>query len=492
MEAVIGSAPVAAEHHRATDLRPATRCVFLSDLRLLRSSTFRLALLYMMLFGISVVVLLGFIYWSTAGYMSRQTETAIQAEIEALAERYSLTGLHGLVGLIEDRIERDPTGGPVYLLTDARYRPLVGNLDGWPRVRPDPEGWIDFSLGDLADGKTVQHPARARTFLLPGGHHLLAGRDVRELAESRRLIVQTLGSGLGLTALLALVGGGLMSRATTRRIEAISETGREIINGDLSRRIPTDGTGDDFDRLAANLNHMLDRIQSLMNDVREVSDNIAHDLRTPLTRLRHRLEGLAKLPGIPREEVQGTLEEADGLLATFSALLRIARVESGDRRSGFSAVDLASVVTDVVELYEPLAHAKRQRLEIRHTANGPDASATVSGDRNLLFQAFANLLDNAIKYTPRGGRVSISLALDERQPCVTVKDTGPGIAPTKRSYVLRRFSRLEGSRSRPGNGLGLSLVAAVAGLHRAEIELGGNDRGLEVAIRFPSHSRSEH
>ena len=443
------------------------------DLRVLRSSTFRLALVYAALFGASVLVLLAFIYWSTAGYMTRQTEAAIEAEIGTFAERYRSTGIRGLKALIEERLGSDAS---IYLLTDPAYHRMAGNIVGWPRSPHQKDGW--FELQFRRDNDVLQL-ALARTFTLRGGFHLLVGRDVRALTRTRRLITRTLVWGLGLTVLLALAGGALMSRSTARRIEAIHRTGLEIMRGDLSRRIPRDGSLDDFDRLAAHLNEMLDRIETSMDEVREVTDNIAHDLRTPLSRLRNQLESLRERPG--GDAVGVAMEEADRLLATFNALLRIARIESGVLRSGFGEVDLTVLLRDLAELYEPAASEKGQQI----VAELPP-QARVPGDRDLLVQAFANLLDNAIKYSSEDGSVTVRVEQRPGGPtCVVVSDTGPGIPAGEREAVKRRFYRGESSRTTAGSGLGLSLVDAVARLHRAELELGGDERGLEVRWCFP-------
>lgn len=452
-------------------------------LGLFRSATFRLALLYMGLFGGSVLVLLGFIHWSTAGYMARQTDATIEAEIAGLAERYRSQGLAGLTALIADRVSRDRAGLSVYLLADAKLTPLVGNLDGWPDADPEPGGWLDFSLG-LSSRDTTAHPARARSFLLRGDFHLLVGRDVHDLEEVQHLIVSTLAWGLAITLVLALAGGAMLSSSMARRIEAINETSREIMSGDLDRRIRGHGSGDDFDQLVDNLNTMLDRIQVLMAGVREVSDNIAHDLRTPLTRLRNDLELVRNLEAGPEElrtRVEHAVAEADGLLGTFNALLRIARIESGARRAAFSQVDLQALAADVAELYDPLAEQHGQTLSLALAA-----VPQVRGDRDLLFQACANLLDNAIKYTPQGGAIELGLTAEARGPCLSVADDGPGVPPGLRDKVLQRFYRLETSRSTPGNGLGLSLVSAVARLHGAELRLQDNAPGLRVALCFGS------
>ena len=449
--------------------------------RLLRSSTFRLAVLYMALFGASVAVLLTFIYWSTAGYMALQTDDTIEAEVTGLAERYGVSGLDGLIRSIDERISRKPNGDAVYLLTDDQRTPLIGNLDRWPRVSRDSDGWFNFNLEQTTSAGEVTHRARARPFTLRGGYRLLVGRDMHELDATRSLIVRAIAWGLAITVMMALAGGIMLSRRTMRRLEAINETSRRIMHGDLSRRIPTRSTDDDFDQLADNLNGMLDTIEQLMEDVRRVTDNVAHDLRTPLTRLRNRLEDLKSDNdnNVDKSRVEAALADADGLLTTFNALLRIASIESGRRRAAFTNIPLDDVVRDVTELYEPLAEHKNQRLNISVSEN-----VQVRGDRDLLFQALANLLDNAIKYTPRGGEIHVSLEDNPSGPRIRIIDSGPGIPEKSREQVFKRFFRLEESRNTPGNGLGLSLVEAVARLHKADIKLGG-EPGLNVSLAFP-------
>jgi signal transduction histidine kinase len=433
----------------------------------------------MLLFSASAVLLLGFIYWSTAGYMSRQTDATIDAEISGLAERYRLTSLDGLVRSLNTRLQRNPQGSFVYLLTDSNFRPIVGNLDRWPHIPAGEDGWLSFQLEQASLGGEAVHRARARTFVLLGGFQLLVGRDMHELTETQRLIVRTLGWGFGITVLLGVAGGAMMSRSTVRRIEAINQTSREIIQGDLSRRIPSEGSGDDFDQLTDNLNSMLDRIQMLMDGVRQVSDNIAHDLRTPLTRLRNRLETINMKTSFDRAAIEDAIAEADSLLSTFNALMRIARIEAGQRTSAFEVLSLSQLVHDVVELYEPLAHDREQSF----TAN-IEEDLNISGDRDLLFQAIANVLDNAIKYTPEAGRVRVALSRNKERARMIIQDSGPGIPESERARVFERFVRLETSRSAPGNGLGLSLVAAVLRIHKADVTLGG-EAGLEVTLSFP-------
>jgi signal transduction histidine kinase len=448
--------------------------------KLLRSSTFRLALLYTGLSVGSVILLLGFIYWATAGYMDRQTDETIEAEIRGLAEQYRRRGLTGLSRIILERISHDPNGASVYLLTNKDSSPIVGNLDRWPDEPIAESGWTRFRLVEWGSDKSEEHEARARTFRLRGGPRLLVGRDVRDLEATRRLILNALAWGLAITAALALGIGLLVSSRVTRRIEAINQTGREIMEGDLSRRVVRDGSGDDFDQLAANLNRMLERIEGLMASVRQISDNIAHDLRTPLTRLRTRLE-LARGDDTQqtKEAIDNAIEDAEELLRTFNALLRIARIEAGDRRCDFRELDLTVLVEDISELYEPVAAERNQCLQSR-----VEGEFIVSGDRDLLFQALANLVDNAIKYTPEGGRITLSAEAGDGRIDLVVSDTGPGIPAELREKVFERMFRIDSSRATQGNGLGLSLVRAVADLHGATIELGDNDPGLRATLRL--------
>ncbi|MDX1385088.1 MAG: histidine kinase dimerization/phospho-acceptor domain-containing protein, partial [Thermoanaerobaculia bacterium] len=321
---------------------------------MLRSSPFRLATGYAALFAGSALVLMAFLYWASVGFMLRQVDQTIEAEIAGLAERYRVAGLRGLTALIEERLARRPAGSSLYLVADARYRPLVGNLSGWPAEAPDEEGWIDFRLEPMGDEPS--HWGRAKPFRLRGGFHLLAGRDMHELQTLRSTLVRTMLWGGVLTVVLALAGGVVVARGRLRRIAIINEAIGDVMAGDLSRRIPPDPAGDDVEELVERLNGMLDRLEKLVDGVRRVSDDIAHDLRTPLARLKNRLELL--LGQAADEEQRGLVEaavaEADRLLGTFGALLRIARIEADRRRQGFAAIDLGALVEDAAELYLPV------------------------------------------------------------------------------------------------------------------------------------------
>jgi signal transduction histidine kinase len=451
--------------------------------RLLETSTFRLALTYLASFGVSALALLGFLYYATAGVMERQTEETIQAEIGGLAEQYRAEGLPRLREVIAQRSAAQPHRSSIYLLVDPHGRRVAGNLDRWPDVVPGPDGWLTFAIEVTPDGETVQQRrARAASFLLDEGFRLLVGREVEDRLQIETQIRRTLGWGLALTLLLGLAGGFVMSRGMLGRVDAINRTTRRIMAGDLSQRIALRGSRDEFDQLAANLNAMLDQIERLLGGMRQVTDNIAHDLRTPLNRLRSRIEvALLQEPGRAetRALLEATLADAQAMIATFNALLDIARAEAGSERGGFEEVDLAALSRDLADLYRPAAEDKQLSFEY-HCAPG----MRVRANRHLLAQALANLLDNAIKYTAPGSRVRLHVERGANGPVIAVADSGPGIAEADRERVLQRFVRLDGTRSTPGNGLGLSLVDAVAKLHGAELTLADNCPGLTVSLAF--------
>jgi signal transduction histidine kinase len=415
--------------------------------------------------------------------MARQTAETIQAEIAGLAEQYRAEKLEGLRQVIGRRSAAQPHRASVYLLVDPAGRLVAGNLDGWPQIAPDPGGWLTFAIEVTPDGETVERRrVRAATFRLPGGYRLLVGREVEESLQLQAAIRRALGWGLALTLLLGLAGGFVMSRGMLGRVDAINRTTRRIMAGDLSQRIALKGSRDEFDQLAANLNAMLDQIERLLGGMRQVTDNIAHDLRTPLNRLRSRIEvALLQEPGRAetRALLEATLADAQAMIATFNALLDIARAEAGSERGGFEAVDLGELGQDLADLYRPAAEDKQLRFEYR-CAPGLQMRA----NRHLLAQALANLLDNAIKYTPPGGRVRFEIERAASGAVIAVADDGPGIPEKDRKRVLQRFVRLDATRSTPGNGLGLSLVEAVAKLHGAELALSDNRPGLKVSLAF--------
>jgi signal transduction histidine kinase len=321
-----------------------------------------------------------------------------------------------------------------------------------------------------------------------GDFYLLVAQDVHDRDLVQRMFTTTLPWTVALILLFGLMGGGLMSHNMLRRLDSINRTSGEIVAGDLTRRVPVSGAHDEFDVLAENLNRMLDRIERLMKGLREVTDSVAHDLRTPLNRLRQRLEqSQARLQaaGSDASEIERAIAETDSLIATFNALLLIAETDAGTARGAMSPLDLGSVAADVSELYEPLAEEKNVSLTLIKPAGLHPADTVIEGNRSLVSQALANLVDNAIKYTPPGGRVTIRPGLHFQGVDISVADSGPGIPPAERPRVTERFVRLEASRNSPGTGLGLALVAAVAHFHNAELLLEDNAPGLKATLRFP-------
>jgi len=445
--------------------------------RLVRTHAFRLATLYFTVFAASMFGVLLFVYWSSANFVERQTQATLDAEIAGLAEQYAQRGLSGLVQIVAARSAGDRGDGMLYLVTNADGHPLAGNITGWPDGTPVAPGPVAFNVEMKVKGQTEMRPAQGALIVIPDGYRLLVARDISDAALFRERIKTTL-LWSGLVALvIGVIGGAVMSRNVLRRVEQVNRTAERVMRGNLSDRVPYKGTTDEFDQLAANLNNMLDQIERLMAGMREVSDNIAHDLRTPLARLRARLElGLIE-EGAQTEAVRAAIDEADRLLATFNALLNIAEAESGARRSPAEPLDLAQTARAAAELYEPVAEEKGCALKL-----DVEPGVMIRGDRHLLSQAVANLLDNALKYG--GGEVRLSAHQQDGRAALEVSDTGPGIPEAEREAVFDRFVRLEPSRSTPGNGLGLSLVRAVARLHNGTVALGDNEPGLKVRLEF--------
>ena len=446
----------------------------------LRTTTFLLTLRYMILFFLSVTILFIFISWSTTGYLEQETDATIRAEVNGLNEQFIQRGPQGLVRVIGMRVRNHPDSNMVYLIADADLNPMVGSINEWPALKSKPDGWVSFEVTE-ENGNSVA--VRGRIFQPQPELFLIVGQKNTTLAQLTRLFDRTLFWGLTVTLALALTGGLLMSNNVLRRVGHFNSTSKRITDGDLSQRINTTGSGDEFDELANNLNAMMDQIESLMGNIQHISDNIAHDLRTPLTRLRNKLEDLRQdADSTETEEIDRCIEDADSLLATFASLLSIARIESGTYETALDPINLSQCVRDGYELYKALADEKL--IDLSYDAPG---AIEMRGDRNLLFQAITNLLDNAIKYTPTAGKVSIRLRCDPTHAVLSVMDSGPGIPADQREQVLQRFYRLDESRSEPGAGLGLSLVQAVMHRHGARLELDNNSPGLLVKIMFPLH-----
>lgn len=444
----------------------------------LRTTTFLLTLRYMVLFFVSATILMAVINWAITGHIERRADDSVQTAIGTFTELYRLGGLPAIEPLITARRKAESPGEALYLVANERKEPVIGNLPAWPNLQPTGGGWVAFAF-QTPDGGTA--PARGRVVGLPGGW-LLVGREVQALGALEEILERAFLLVLGVSLVLALVGGLLMSADVLRRVNAINTASRQIMAGDLSQRMPVSETRDEFDALSRNLNAMLDQIESLMSSVRHMSDNVAHDLRTPLTRLRNRLETLrAHASADDVEDIDACLEDADSLLSTFASLLSIARIESGASGEALQKVDLTAVTHDACDLYQALAEDKEIDLSCQ-----AEPGTHIMGDRNLVFQALTNLLDNAIKYTPAGGCVAARATSTENGVLLTVADSGPGIPEGQLTQVLDRFYRVDESRSAPGAGLGLSLVNAIASRHHATLTLQDNRPGLKVSLAFPA------
>lgn len=448
----------------------------------LRSSTLRLALICIAVFGIVVCVLFSYVYWSTATYVRGRSDQAIAAERTILRQAWDRAGRTGLLETMARRIADERLHGGLYLFTDGAFAPVAGNLKAWPAALKGDEGWGNFDAPEWKPDDADRPLLRAAFETLPDGSHLLVGKDIDDLDEFVEQIDRALALSVLFTFMLAFVASVFVTRRTVGRIEAINATSQAIMHSGLGQRIPQKGTGDEWDQLAENLNRMLDRIEGLMGEVKQVSDNVAHDLRTPLARMRGRLEKAYARPRDGEDDhalIGDTMADLDSVLRMFSSLTRIAQIELSDRMAAFRIVDLAHLAREVAELFDAAAEEKGGRVSV--IAVQP---VLVTGDRDLLFDAVANLIDNAIKHGRAGGEVTVEAARREGAAVIAIADDGPGIPAAESQQVFKRFYRLERSRRTPGNGLGLSLVAAVARLHGARIELADNAPGLRARLVF--------
>lgn len=462
---------------RPNSFRPfvARDTVFARLSSLWRTSSFRLTLFYAGLFSASALLLFGLVSLTANTFLSRQIDGTIADELAEVLADIAGTGSTGAQSVVAGLTERAP--GMYYLLEDKDMHVLAGNL------RPiTPVLGFQSLPGTVQDDRSRRGGIRGKGVWLADGSYLFVGLNDLELRELHEALARASLAGLMGTLLLAVLGGIATSTNVLHRIDAVSRISRDIMAGDLGRRVPLRGTEDEFDHLAASLNAMLDRIQELMAGIQQVSNDIAHDLRTPLTRLRQRLE-LALRREHDAEGLRAALErsigDVDAILDTFGALLRIAQVEAGSRRAGFKQVDLSGLLGELLEAYGPVADERGQRLD---GDIGP--GLTTSGDHDLLTQLFANLIENAIRHSQPGARIGVRAQAAGNELVICVTDNGPGIPVSERKNVLRRFHRLEASRSTPGSGLGLSLVQAVATLHEATLGLDDNDPGLRCVIRL--------
>jgi signal transduction histidine kinase len=447
-----------------------------------RTTSFRLAMLFLLLFGTAALLLCGFLYWQTKDFLSeREDETLV-------TEQAAFDGLDAsdLRELLAAHVVMDPhLQRPLTLFGPAGER-VAGSPVGPPVLAQPSNQPFTFTLRH--NGRPVYFRGLIRH--LPDGHYLLVAHDMTSIRAFGNLVLEScLWGGLA-TVLLGLTGAAIAGADAIRRIEGVTRAIQRIVRGDLSGRLPTRGDSGDLDRLAQEINFMLDEIERLMLEVKGVCDNVAHDLRTPLTRLLAGLERARRSAGSAEDyaaAVDEGIEEIRGLLKTFAAVLRIAEVESGARRAGFAYLNVSEIGADVVEFYAPIAEQKGVAL-----SQAGDATVVMRGDSSLLFEAIGNLVDNALKFTPPGGRVDVRTFANDGGRGIEVSDSGPGIPADQRQAVLRRFYRTEQSRHTPGSGLGLALVAGVAGLHDMAIAITDANPGCRVAlIGAPAAGKAE-
>jgi signal transduction histidine kinase len=467
--------------------------------KLLASTPVRLAVVYMGVFVLATAAVTGYLVWQTNQFLTSRAAAALEVEEATLRSQYRAGGPVGLGAAVDARANAPGSG--LYLLLDGYGNRLAGNLRRRPEALAEPGlPSVFFYQPRSGPDSERERLAIGTAFAVPDGLVLIVARDIEDQRQLASGIGRMAFLSFGLLSVLAVAAGILIGRSMLARIEAITDTSRRIMAGDLSRRVPLSGAADEIDRLAEGLNAMLARIEELLAALREVSDNIAHDLKTPLNRLRNRAEAALRSSDSAayREGLAKTIEEADELIQTFNSLLLIARLEAGAAAETMVPVDLAGVIGDIAELYEPAAEEAGLRLAVSAEPGEPRLCAVAN--RELVSQAVANLVDNAIKYSaaalaPADGagtaavtpppeiRITLTRVGDAVE--IAVGDRGPGIAPQDRERALQRFVRLEKSRSRPGAGLGLSLVAAVARMHGGSVRLEDNEPGLRAVLSIP-------
>jgi signal transduction histidine kinase len=446
---------------------------------ILDTSPFRIAIVYSLVFAIGAAALIYAVDFAVSRVVDGSTDNLIEAEVQGLREQMVVLSRSDFIELVEQRSQDQDVRGAVYLMVDPQLRPVAGNVPAWPKINTK-EKWFLFKVSVPFGDETREHEMRARYFALPGGYQMLVGHDVQERQDVKSLMMRGLIAAVVLTLLLGLGGGFWMGRRILAQAGAISAVATQIMRGDLSQRLPVRDADDEINTLAREINTMLDKIEQLTLGMRTVLDSAAHDLRTPLNRLQASAEGAmtALAPGsAERRVLERVTTEVDQMRSTLDALLRIALAETGTVAR--EPVDLSELVESVVELYAPVSEQRGILLE-----SSVAPGAHVQGNRQLLAQALANLLDNAIKFTPDGGRIRVVLDGSGSSPQVIVEDNGPGIPADKREIVLGRRVRLDEARKFPGSGLGLSLVAAVTKLHGAHLVLDDAGPGLKVSLKF--------
>lgn len=453
---------------------------------LFRTTAFKLTAIYLVVFALFAVFVLGYVAWNAKNLLDDQIRSTIDAEIQGLAEQQRLGGIRRLAQVVERR-SRGP-GASLYLVATPLGERIAGNVEALPPGTLDRPGESEIQYARSSEALDQINHAIVRVFILPAGFRLLVGRDVEERERLRVVIKRAAGWSFLLVVVLGCFAGWFVARRVLKRIDGMTDTARTIMAGDLKGRLAISGTGDELDRLAENLNAMLERIGELMAGMQQVSDNIAHDLKTPLTRLRNKAEEALRTAQTPeqlRTALDGAIDEADGLIRVFNALLMIARLETRQISDSMAPLDLAEIVDGLSELYEPLAEEAGMALSA-----AVEPGLALTGNRELIGQALANLIDNALKYGKPEGDAPATVEVTARKLGEVIElgvaDHGIGIPEADRGRVLERFVRLDQSRSKPGFGLGLALAAGVAHLHGGTVQLSDNEPGLKVVMSLPA------
>ena len=448
--------------------------------RLFRSAAFRVALGYIAL-GITVLALFAAPLWYSWRENVEQVRTELLREdVQSLTDLFHSQGPDVLTAVIAARVNRQHVANSIILFTAAKLTPLAGNLGAWPREAPDSPGVHKLTIND---GERAIRAMLMRSSL-PGGYNLLVGRDNSRFRPLEALFLYGLLGAIAILTLAGVLGGWLIRKALLSEVHRIRQTTCAIVEGDFSRRLPVRGDSDELDLLAQTLNRMLDQIEQLVHGVRNVSNAIAHDLRTPLAELRSRLEELSiarPASEVTFAEIEAAVADVDRVIGIFNALLRLSEIDTGARRSGFAPVDLVTVASDVAEFYQPVAELKG--IDLAFEADG---APMIAGDPLLLSQALSNLVENALKYGAAGGTIAILTRRIGSYVEIAVADQGPGIPEGEKDKIVERFYRGDASRGTPGVGLGLSLVAAVAKLHGGKLQFSDNRPGLRATLRFAS------
>ncbi|KUJ80035.1 sensor histidine kinase [Ruegeria profundi] len=443
------------------------------------NSRTRLILASMALSTLLTATILALVYVTANRTIEGETRSVVSAELTGLADEYERRGLLGLLRAIERRIPTAAERDALYLLTDPFGVKLAGNLKQWPDHIAAGSGWVDLELRRADNDELV--PISAASVRLPGGERLLVGRDALARQQFDRVLLQTVGIALGIALGLSVLTGWLFTRLVFARLSDIANTAEDIVSGDLSRRMPLRGTGDEFDQVSGTLNTMLDRIEELVSNLRTTSNSIAHDLRSPLSRLKQRVETLSDPSKTDKEraiDIARASVEIDHVLRVLGQLTEISRAEAGVGREQFEPVDLQQLVADVVELYEPVASDQGIQLKVTGT------TAPIPGHRPLLSQALSNLLENAMRYAPQDTAVTINLSDDGAYTCLSVRDQGPGVPQQDLSRLQMPFVTLDPARTERNAGLGLALVAAISHMHAGAFEARNCDPGLEAKIKL--------